>query len=171
MALSVTDGEPAAVEAFLALEASGWKGEAGTAMRSAAHAEFFRETCAGFAAAGRLQLVALTGGDRSLAMQCNLRAGDGVFCFKLGVDEEFARYSPGVQLQVDNVHLFHGDETLQWADSCADPSNQMINRLWPDRRHLVSVMVPGAGALGRAGRLQARAAVAIRNRRQEEPRA
>lgn len=161
--------EPGAVDAFLALEASGWKGQAGTAMHTAAHADFFREACAAFAAAGRLQLVALRGGERTLAMQCNLRAGDGIFCFKLAVDEEYSRYSPGVQLQIDNVHLFHGDETLQWEDSCADPSNQMINRLWPDRRRLVSVIVPGAGALGRAGRLQARAAVAINNRGREEP--
>ena len=168
MAFAVTDGGPEAVERFLALEAAGWKGRAGTAMRAVSHGEFFRETCAAFAAADRLQLVELSGGERTLAMQCNLRVTDGVFCFKLAVNEDYARYSPGVQLQVDNVHLFHGDATLQWEDSCADPSNQMINRLWPDRRRLVSAIVPGTGALGRAGRLQARAAVALRNRRQEE---
>jgi len=158
---TVGDG---AVETFLALEASGWKGRAGTAMQSAAHADFFRETCAAFAACERLQLVALRAAGRTIAMQCNLLAGDGVFCFKLAVDEDYARYSPGVQLQVDNVHLFHDRPGLQWEDSCADPENQMINRLWPDRRHLTSVIAPGAGAVGRLGRAQAGAAVAIRSR-------
>ncbi len=158
-------GEPGAVEAFLALEASGWKGRAGTAMRLTAHGDFFRDACAAFARDGRLQMVALRAGERTIAMQCNLLSGAGAFCFKLAIDETYARYSPGVQLQLDNVHLFHASPELEWEDSCADPSNQMINRLWPDRRQLTSLMVPGPGVPGRLGRAQAHVAVRIRTRR------
>ncbi len=32
--------------------------------------------------------------------------------------------------------MFHEDRAEQWQDSCADPDNEMINRLWPDRRRL-----------------------------------
>ena len=167
MAFEALPGEPDAVEAFLRLEASGWKGRAGTALHTQGHAGFFREMCASFAATGRLQLVSLRAGDHVLAMQCNLRAGRGAFCFKLAVDETYARYSPGVQLQIDNVHFFHASAHLQWEDSCADPSNTMINRLWPDRRQLETLIVPGTGALGGLGRLQAGAAAAIRHRRKE----
>ena len=43
-----------AAEDFMTLEASGWKGAAGTALRSnPAHAAYFSELCAGFRAAGR----------------------------------------------------------------------------------------------------------------------
>ncbi len=52
LAFAVTDGGPAAVDAFLGLEASGWKGEAGTAMRSAAHGDFFRESVRGLRGRG-----------------------------------------------------------------------------------------------------------------------
>ena len=50
-----------------------------------------------FRAAGRLQLLALTAGERTAALKCNLLAGDEVFCFKIAYDEAYARFSPGVQ--------------------------------------------------------------------------
>lgn len=158
--------EPAAYEEFLALEASGWKGRAGTALASsAAHATFFREMCAGFAAAGRLELLALEAGGRTVAMKCNLLAGDAVYCFKIGYDEELSRYSPGIQLELDTVAHFHQRERAEWMDSCAMPDNQMINRLWPDRRRVATVMVPTPGALGAASRHGVRAVAALRTRR------
>jgi len=159
--------DPAAVDAFLALEASGWKGRAGTAMGSAADDAFFRECCDGFRAAGRLQLLLLRAGDRVVAAKCNFVAGDGVFCFKIAYDEALARFSPGVQLELDNVHAFHARPELAWEDSCADATNQMINRLWPDRRRLMTLLVPGSGARGRVGRMQAGMAAGLRHRLKE----
>jgi CelD/BcsL family acetyltransferase involved in cellulose biosynthesis len=148
--LTVTDrsDDPSAVDEFLALEASGWKGRAGTAFASRrGHAEFFAEMCLRMAASGRLQLLSMEAGGRLVAMKCNLRAGDHVYCFKIAYEEEFARFSPGVQLEVDNVGLFHtGPATF--IDSCADSDNEMINRLWPDRRSLRTLLIPTAGGLG-----------------------
>ena len=94
------------------------------------HADFFREVCESFAAMGRLQLFELHGGERTVAMKCNLVASPGLFMFKIANDEELARFSPGVQMEVENVDKFH-ETDLDWIDSCASPENQMINRLWP----------------------------------------
>ena len=33
-------------------------------------------------------------------MKCNVLSGDAVFCFKIAHDETFARFSPGVQLEL-----------------------------------------------------------------------
>ncbi|MCP9487335.1 MAG: GNAT family N-acetyltransferase [Gaiellaceae bacterium MAG52_C11] len=149
-------GDPAAVEDFLRLEASGWKGGAGTAFLSRpGHAAFFRELCAGLAAQGHLQLLATCVGSRLVAMKTNLRAGDGLFCFKIAHDETLGRYSPGVQLEVDTVELFHADKDLAFMDSCAAPENDMINRLWPDRRPIVTSVLPTPGPLGWAASRQA----------------
>jgi hypothetical protein len=52
-------GDPAILDAFLKLEASGWKGRGGTAMTSAGHDAFLKEACTAFAAAGRLQVMAV----------------------------------------------------------------------------------------------------------------
>jgi CelD/BcsL family acetyltransferase involved in cellulose biosynthesis len=145
-------GGERAVDDFLRLEASGWKRNAGTAMSSLeGHAEMFRQICRRFDASGRLQLLVLRAGERALAAKCNLRAGDGAFCFKIAFDESLARFSPGIQLELANIDFFHRDPQLKWLDSCAEPNNEMINRLWPDRRavQVTAVTPPGAGRVGR----------------------
>jgi CelD/BcsL family acetyltransferase involved in cellulose biosynthesis len=157
-------GDPAAVDAFLALEASGWKGRSGTAMEAASAGDFFREACRRLADRGRLQLLLLRCGDRLVAAKCNLVAGDAVHCFKIAYDERLGRFSPGVQLELENVAAFHARPDLASMDSCAAPDNAMINRLWPDRRRIATILVPGAGAAGRVGRLQAEVAAGLRKR-------
>jgi len=120
---------------FVRLEASGWKGRAGTAIASSdAHRRCFDETSAAFAEAGRLQLLALEGGGRTVAMQWNLLAADAIFCLKVAYDEELASCSPGTQLEVSAIEAFHRRADINWIDSCTTPDNELINRLWPDRR-------------------------------------
>lgn len=145
---------PASVRDFLRLEASGWKGRAGTALASReSHARLLTAVCNSFARLGRLQLLALRAGDGPpLAMMCNLRAGEAVFAFKIAFDEDLSRFSPGIMLIADQVELFHRTPELMWVDSCADPDNEMINRLWVDRRELATIAItrPVAASLSRA---------------------
>lgn len=150
--LRVTDraGELTSATRFLELEASGWKGKAGTAMAcEPGHARFFATACRVLRERGRLEMLFLESGDRPLAAICNLLAGDGIFCFKMAFEEEFASFSPGVQLVVEMIDHFHEDRTsAAWVDSCADPENSMINRLFPDRRALHAVLVSPPGFRG-----------------------
>jgi CelD/BcsL family acetyltransferase involved in cellulose biosynthesis len=155
-------GDPEAIEAFLELEANGWKGDAGTALASAGHRLFFGELSRTLAADGRLQLLAMTAGERLIAMKCNVIAGDCVFCFKIARDEALDRFSPGVQLELENVDIFHETPAAAWTDSCAWEHNQMINRLWRDRRSVTTVLIPGRRASGRAARHVIRAALRAR---------
>lgn len=159
---------PEMLERFLELEASGWKGRTGTALvRNPADRAFFHEMCVGFAALGRLQLLALRGGDEVVAMKCNLRAGREVYCFKIANDERWGRFSPGIQLELDNVEAFHATPGAQVMDSCADPENAMINRLWPDRRQIVIVGV-SRGFRGLAASAGFRAARWVDERRKKD---
>lgn len=156
-------GDPTAVDDFLRLEAAGWKGETGTAFGSApAHAAFLREICERFAEQGRLWLLSLAVGERVVAMKCNLLAGGTAFCFKIAYDEELARFSPGIQLEVDNVRAFEQSEDLELMDSCAMPNNQMINRLWSGRREISAVAVPLGGPIGWLAPVAVRASVRMR---------
>jgi CelD/BcsL family acetyltransferase involved in cellulose biosynthesis len=157
-------GDPQAVEDFLAAEAGGWKGAQGTAfLGSPSYADFFRNVCSRFAADGRLQLLVLSGGGVDVAWKVNFIAGDAIFCFKIAYAEQWARFSPGVQLELDFVEIFHGTNST-WSDSCAAPDNEMINRLWPDRRSLATLLVPTGGVRGAASRQSARTAMAVRRR-------
>jgi CelD/BcsL family acetyltransferase involved in cellulose biosynthesis len=162
-------GDPTAVEDFLALEASGWKGRTGTALAAhPAHADFFREMTALMAARGALELTFLEGGGRIAAARCSLVSGDGSFCFKVGFDERLKRFSPGRELELRVIDRFHEAGRLQWMDSCADPGNELFNRLWPDRRKLRTVAYRSRGRLGAFVPPALRAAVALRNRRRRD---
>jgi CelD/BcsL family acetyltransferase involved in cellulose biosynthesis len=146
-------GDPRAVEAFLPLEAAGWKGRSGTALvRRPGHAEFFRDMCARFAALGRLELRSMEVAGRPVAMTCSLRAGDGLFQLKSAYDEAFSKYSPGVLIQLDAMdRLSAGVEGSgpSWIDSCTDPDNPVINRLYTERRELSVLMAPPRSMFGR----------------------
>jgi CelD/BcsL family acetyltransferase involved in cellulose biosynthesis len=155
-------GDRDAVEAYLRAEAAGWKAREGTHFaRSPEYADFFRAVCDRFFRAGRLQLLVLSCGGTDIAWKVNFVSGDAVFCFKIAYDPAFSRYSPGVQLELDFVDLFHGTPST-WCDSCAAPDNAMINRLWPDRRSLATLLVPTGGRRGAAARQSVRTVMAAR---------
>lgn len=165
--LEVTDvaGQPEAVAAFLAMEATGWKGTGGTAMAAEdAHRDFFGEICGRLAASGDLQLLSMGVGATQVAMKCNLRAGDTWFCFKIARDDAYSKFSPGVLLERANVDVFHEQRDELWMDSCADPGNAMINRLWPDRRRITTLVVTRRAARNAAVAKGLQAGFAIRER-------
>ncbi len=137
-------------ELFLGLEASGWKGRAGTALACRdADAVFFREVCAGASALGQLLLAGLFLDGRPIAMKCTLRAGPGAFAFKVAYDERLARYAPGVQLELHRIDWHRCHPEIAWVDSCADPHNAKLGRLWHDRRPLQHRVVSTGGWGGR----------------------
>ena len=126
--------------------------------RSRATARCFARYCASFGERGRLQLLTLKADEQTLAAKCNLLAGDVAFCFKIAFDQAWSKYSPGIRMELANIDFFHGNPALKWMDSCAEPTNEMINRLWPDRRPIEVTAITGGGA-GKATDTTLRAAV------------
>lgn len=122
------------IESFLALEARGWKGGAGSALASAPEtAGLFREAIAEAAARGRIERLSLSLDGEPIAMLVNMLAPPGAFSFKTAFDERFSRYSPGVLLQLENLSLLER-AGIAWTDSCAAPDHPMIDSLWRERR-------------------------------------
>ena len=75
----------------------------------------------------------------------------GAFAFKTAFDEDFARFSPGLQLQVENLALL-GDGAIDWCDSCAEPGHSMIERIWMERRPFAYYTIPiGSGIRRKVG--------------------
>ena len=135
---------------FLALEAAGWKGQAGSALASAPQTRaFFAEALAGAAAAGRLERLALRLDGRAIAMLVNFLTPPGAYSFKTAFDEDYARFSPGMLLQVENLALLERGD-IRWADSCAVQGHPMIERLWRGKRPMVSRNLAIGGPLRRA---------------------
>ena len=135
--------DPDAVDRYLCLEDSGYKGKTGIALATAAgEPEFFRDLCRRFAAAGRLHVLALMVDEQTIAMDIWLRGGDTLFGFKMSYDEKYAQYAPGLQLQVATMHYFHDATNADCFDTCSAPNNQMALRLYPDRLRMAYVLVP-----------------------------
>ncbi len=135
---------------FLALEAAGWKGEAGSALASAPDtAALFTQSLAGAAAAGRLERLALRLDGRPIAMLANFITPPGAYSFKTAFDEAYARFSPGMLLQLENLALLERPD-VAWADSCAVEGHPMIERLWRGQRRMVSRNIAIGGPLRRA---------------------
>jgi CelD/BcsL family acetyltransferase involved in cellulose biosynthesis len=132
---------------FLAVEASGWKGKAGTALACrGGDAAFYREMTARFGASGRLRLYSLEVGGEKLAMDTYLCVSGNLFGWKMAYDERFASYGPGAQLQLRVFDLARQDG-MGWIDSCADVGNNHQLRLFPDRRRVATLVVRGQGRM------------------------
>ncbi len=132
-----------AVETFLTLEASGWKAKRGTALaQDAGDAAFVRRATAALAASGQCEIISLRAGDTPVAAGVVLRQADRAFFFKLGVDERFAKFSPGVQLTLDLTRHLCADPAIRFADSTADPDHPMINPIWRARLAIGDVLIP-----------------------------
>ncbi|MBX9681266.1 MAG: GNAT family N-acetyltransferase [Gemmataceae bacterium] len=138
------------IEHFLALEAAGWKGETQTALGcTEGQREFFATVARSAHARGQLRMLGFFLDDRPIALKCNfLSAGRGSFAFKIAYDERYAKHSPGMLLEIDNIGLVHSEPALGWMDSCAVPKHPMIDRLWTDRRTIqhLAIAVGGIGA-------------------------
>ena len=146
------------IDDFLALEHSGWKGSAGSALASHhATTQLFREALAGAAAHQRLERLTLTLDGDPLAMLASFLTPPGAFSYKTAFDERFSRFSPGVLLQRENLAMLD-HPTVRWTDSCAAADHPMIDHIWRERRAIGRISIAIGGPLRRlAFRLIAKA--------------
>lgn len=132
-----------ALETFLRLEASGWKARRGTALlQDESDAAFIRRATVALAERGECEIMTLRAGETPVAAGIVLRHGDRAFFFKLGIDERFARYSPGVQLALELTRHLCADPAIRFVDSTAAPDHPMINPIWRGRLAIGDVLLP-----------------------------
>jgi CelD/BcsL family acetyltransferase involved in cellulose biosynthesis len=156
---------------FLAIEAAGWKGRAGTAAgRHPDITAFMTQAVGGLAAegkvvAGRLRQAAYLRQDsgvrqdaRTIAAILVIRSGAGAWTWKIAHDEAFARASPGVQILLEATERLLGEPGIAWSDSCATPDHPMIDHVWRERvtlsDRLVAVSADAGAAFALACRLE-----------------
>ena len=128
--LEIADGrerpEELLAEAFR-VEASGWKGDEGTAITSRPETlRFYREIARWAAGQGWLRIAFLRLDGRALATMLLLETGGVLYYLKGGYDPLFERFSPGVVLLgaviehacgngIERVELLGGDERYKLA--------------------------------------------------------
>ena len=157
-----------AVDSFLALEASGWKGARGTALAcQPASLEFARAAFSADAPGeSRVDLLSLNG--KPAAASLAILSGGTAFTIKGGYDEAYASYGVGLLLEVEILRSFL---TERWANrlDAATAGGHAIDNLWPGRMvvgHLAFSFARGGRhrttALARESALVARSKSLIR---------
>ncbi|MET3409278.1 GNAT family N-acetyltransferase [Methylobacterium sp. 1030] len=180
-----------ALDAHVALEAAGWKGQAGTSLaQRPAEIAFLRAALADLSAdlsadlgadlgahlgaADGVRIARLRRGDRLLASLILPVTGREAWVLKIANDETRPETAPGVQL----VHrlteaVAGGDWPIDRIDSCAPPDFALGTTFWTARRPIAHLLVeagrdplfPVARTLERARERVARARLTIRSGR------
>jgi CelD/BcsL family acetyltransferase involved in cellulose biosynthesis len=162
--------DPAALERFYQLEASGWKGAEGTAIQCDPHTRRFYDAVAQAAAGqGYFSLDFLELDGKPIAGHFGFNFRGRYFLAKAGYDESYRRYGPG-QLLVNEIlsqtpqrglHEFDFVGPATWDESRWAQARRTSYRVFIFRNNWY-------GALLHAARISARDAVRRLLRRQED---
>jgi CelD/BcsL family acetyltransferase involved in cellulose biosynthesis len=84
-----------AFEEFMAVECSGWKGAAGTAIQCDSRlVKFYEHAARELAKTGAVQIDRLTLDGKCIAAQYSVKSGRSLYALKSGYDENYAAFSP-----------------------------------------------------------------------------
>lgn len=145
-----------AVEAFLTLEASGWKGRARSAMvNDRLRAAFAREAIHGLAERDLCRVHQLKLDDKVIASLVVFVEAGIAYTWKTAYDESLAHYSPGVLLMIEVTRQHLDDPNIELTDSCTVPDHTVMSRLWTERRPIGTMVI---GLLPNTDRLTRQAA-------------
>ena len=126
------------LDACLALEGAGWKGEAGGAIAQSRHTrEFYLTVLQHFRAAGVLRLYGLTLDGELLAFNLLVRDGHTWFGLKTGYAQDWAKHSPGNVLFRHLLKELFADDgacTLDMLDPVTDWKRRWASRIEPRLR-------------------------------------
>ncbi|MEP7030062.1 MAG: GNAT family N-acetyltransferase [Pseudolabrys sp.] len=137
------DETDAALDAFLLLEAAGWKGASGTALAAkAGDALFIKIAIRDMASTGAAEMATLSSGGTVVAAGMLLKHLRRGYFAKVAYDESAAKMSPGVQLTLDVTRHFCADAGLDDADSTAVADHPMIDHVWRSRLAVCDLLVP-----------------------------
>ena len=154
----------AALTDFFALEASGWKGKAGTAAAYDDDVRGFIATALGaLAAAGQVAVNRLLLDGRAIAATITLFSGGSAWFWKTAYDERLARYAPGMLLAAALTEQLADDPAVARSDSVAAPGSSALDHLWRERLALCDrlVAVRPTAPLVRARRLERLRGIAV----------
>jgi CelD/BcsL family acetyltransferase involved in cellulose biosynthesis len=138
-----------AAEAFLSLEFKGWKGLRRTALLAmSSETTFFRAMTRLMALESKCHIHTLDLGDKPIAMGVILESGNTNFYWKTTYDEQFARFSPGVQLTLELTQTQLTTPSVALTDSCAISNHPMIDHIWREHITMANVFLPISRAHG-----------------------
>lgn len=136
------------IDAFVHLEAAGWKGRNGTAIACIQQQEaHLRHALSDMAQNGSLLFWKITLDDKPIAVLFGFIEGDQAWLGKMAYDETLSKFSPGVLVILDATQDLLNRKDITLVDSSADPNHPMIDNIWRDRLEVADYLIatPGTG--------------------------
>jgi hypothetical protein len=132
----------AGLEAFLALEAAGWKGQRRSAMVADRYrAAFAREAVTNLADNDHVRIHSLELDGKPIAILVVFVMGGEAYTWKTAYDEAFAAFSPGKLLVQKLTEQHLDDANIQRTDSCAVPDHPIMSRFWQERSTMGTMII------------------------------
>ncbi|RMI12552.1 GNAT family N-acetyltransferase [Cellulomonas triticagri] len=153
LALHDVSADPAADDAFVALQASGWKGDAGQGGAALAldpvAQRWFREVVGAFRADGDALVLRLDAGGCTQWTGYSLRSGGTYFGFLDAYAEEHRQHSPGALGRLAEISYLFAATDAPALDPAFDARYVTGAQLYPDRRTYADVLVSTGGVVAR----------------------
>jgi CelD/BcsL family acetyltransferase involved in cellulose biosynthesis len=131
------DDLDAALERGFALEASGWKTRAGTAILSRPDTRaFYTELARTYRARGELVLGTLAIDGRDVAWHLTLRRGPRLFMLKTGYLEEAGKLAPGLVLHLLTIEHCFADPGIEAYELLGDTERWKLEFATTERAHV-----------------------------------
>ena len=142
-----------AIEAFLSLEAAGWKGREGTAMAIDRYrAAFAREAVHRLAEQDLCRVHSLTLDDKLIASLVVFVEAGVAYTWKTTYDEAYSTFSPGTLLMIEVTKQHLDDPNIELTNSCAVPDHPVMSRLWSERKPIGTLVIGMTPAADRVTR-------------------
>lgn len=155
-----------AFETFLALEAAGWKGEAGSAIACLPEVSAYMHRLVDLLIAQDAVLIdALLLDGKPIAMGLLVESGGARFFLKIAYDETQARLSPGRALTIAMLQADFRDGPPTFFDSGAGDGVDAGTYVWGERRQMANAILTIGGAIPSRAHLAANARMWLRRLR------
>jgi CelD/BcsL family acetyltransferase involved in cellulose biosynthesis len=130
-----------ALDEFLAVEASGWKGAVGEISAinlDGRVSSFYRSLTENFSRIGACEINLLRAEGRCIAGQFCLVTGDTSYILKIGYDESYAQVAPGSMLLEHTIQRYLREGAIKYVNlltdtpwhSCWRPLSYAVSRAW-----------------------------------------
>lgn len=141
--------DPGAIDEIIEMEASGYKAKRVALAAYEGEPAWFRQMCAQFRSSGRLRVYTLEAGGVMVAGEVLVRATAGLFGLLTTYDESFSDFSPGIQLFMKALPKVFEPPDVVFYDTCTYDHNSTLERLFPERRDVSTVVVVTGGTFER----------------------
>ncbi len=127
---------------FLHLENNGWKKDKGTSIQQNEPDKlFFYQMLLHGLKQDQLNFFRLKIDNKSIAYTVDILTDEFVYCLRCAHDMDYRKYGPGALLEYEGYKFYRAHQIDYIVDSCTAPNNQMLNKIFPDRKKISSIAV------------------------------